>query len=502
MTADKANIIEELDMQLMALQQKSTTSLIHSERMCMSEIGTQASRVSRKASSRVGSSDGRELQEVRAISSRAHADELESLSPRPAIGYPTPRLHSANLDQIPISDTYLAKSNSVQSHSVSSYSPMPARRKPHDSMSGSYRPNAPHNSINVRDSPTKHTLDDLGPCLHLSDRHSDRSDNSYKSDNSKRHDSFHLAGHSSQRPMSRCSQTSADKSTKSKFPHEPEPACSIRSKSSQSQSLYSAHSASSRNSSYFRAKATEAAAKAAAAEVKLRANLEAQQVEDEIKVLEKRQQLAQRHITELKLRGEVEAAQARQAAYESALIDENADHARNTLFRPPSKAVSERSVAPLQTSALGPIKSVQIKSQPTSDFPPHDQTHDIQSTHIAQEISQSVAKTIGESMASAAIAMNQSHLAKPAIFSGDPLNYKDWQIAFDGLIGACPYTPLQKLHLLQDYVIGEALECVKGYCNLQDPNDYQVAIDALANESRRDKLIEERQILAQNIFFM
>ena len=126
-TADKANIIEELDMQLMALQQKSTTSLIHSERMCMSEIGTQASRVGRKASSRVGSSDGRELQEVRAISSRAHADELESLSPRPAIGYPTPRLHSANLDRIPISDTYLVKSNSVQSHSISSYSPMPAR---------------------------------------------------------------------------------------------------------------------------------------------------------------------------------------------------------------------------------------------------------------------------------------------------------------------------------------------------------------------------------------
>ena len=60
----------------------------------------------------------------------------------------------------------------------------------------------------------------------------------------------------------------------------------------------------------------------------------AQQVEDEIKVLEKRQQPAQRHITELKLRGEVEAAQARQAAYESALIDENADHARNTFHAP------------------------------------------------------------------------------------------------------------------------------------------------------------------------
>ena len=105
-------------------------------------------------------------------------------------------------------------------------------------------------------------------------------------------------------------------------------------------------------------------------------------------------------------------------------------------------------------------------------------------------------------MASAAIAMNQSHLAKSAVFSGDPLNYKDWQIAFDGLIGACPYTPLQKLHLLQEYISGEALECVKGYCNVQYPNAYQVAIDALANESRRDKLIEERQILAQNIFFM
>ena len=59
-TADKANIIEELDIQLMALQQKSTRSLIHSERMCMSEISTQASRVGRKASSRVGSSDGRD----------------------------------------------------------------------------------------------------------------------------------------------------------------------------------------------------------------------------------------------------------------------------------------------------------------------------------------------------------------------------------------------------------------------------------------------------------
>ena len=33
--------------------------------------------------------------------------------------------------------------------------------------------------------------------------------------------------------------------------------------------------------------------------------------------------IAQHHITELKLRGEVEAAQARQVAYESVLIDEN-----------------------------------------------------------------------------------------------------------------------------------------------------------------------------------
>ena len=260
----------------------------------------------------------------------------------------------------------------------------------------------------------------------------------------------------------------------------------------------SLQSGRSHTSSYYKTQATKAAAKVAAAEARLEAELKAKQAEEELEILQRKQQeevlAKKRHIAEIKLRGDVEAGKAQQRAFEDALEQQQDEDLRSSMLRPPTRShqqvgsTNER----MKPSILvdNPVAAkADIESPLTTDQLLQSQMSSNPAA-LAQNISDVIAKTVGESMATA-ITMNRNHIPAPAVFNGEPLEYTDWRIAFNGLIDSCPYTPLQKLHLLRQYVSGDAKECIKGYFTLKKPNAYQVALNALEEEFGSHEIIEE-----------
>lgn len=51
----------------------------------------------------------------------------------------------------------------------------------------------------------------------------------------------------------------------------------------------------------------------------------------------------------------------------------------------------------------------------------------------------------------------------PPVFSGNVLEYNDWKVAFDGLIGHLPLQPTQKFYYLKQYLSGKALNAVSSF---------------------------------------
>ena len=68
---------------------------------------------------------------------------------------------------------------------------------------------------------------------------------------------------------------------------------------------------------------------------------------------------------------------------------------------------------------------------------------------------------------------------EPAFFSGDPLEYKDWELSFNSLIEGKGLSDMEKLHYLKRYVKGQAKECVSGYFLYQSGDAYQKAKEQL-----------------------
>lgn len=269
---------------------------------------------------------------------------------------------------------------------------------------------------------------------------------------------------------------------------------SLRSHSIQSESsnpYASTQSSASRTSSYLKAKATETVAKVAAAEANLQTELEAKQVEEELELLQLKQKeqvmAKKRQITELRLRAELEAEKVQQV-YEDALSQQHEDEIRGSLMRPPSRAslslhsANRVTVTPLKFPIREEVKVPQFPRDSTTTTMLPQQVHDLGKV-MADAIRKSMAK---------AMTMTHTHIAKPSVFSGDALEYPDWKIAFEGLIGSCPYTPLQKLHILRDFVKGNAKEAIKGYFKLvANENAYQDAITTLDKEFGCEELVEE-----------
>ena len=237
-------------------------------------------------------------------------------------------------------------------------------------------------------------------------------------------------------------------------------------KSGSVRSRFSRHSEASHSSSYYKAKAKDSEAKAAAAEARLQAELKAKDLEEELALLELQQKqellTRKRQISEAKLRAEVDAERAQQQIYEEAAALDDDNNLKGSLLRPPSQISKQVVQKKRDTPESNDIAKVPEKASPT------------------------IAETI-----TAALSYSRLPFPEPIVFSGDPLQYADWKVAFNGLIGNKLCTPLEKLHLLRKYVSGEAKESVSGYFKLQSADAYSQALATLEKEFGNEDLVED-----------
>jgi hypothetical protein len=78
-----------------------------------------------------------------------------------------------------------------------------------------------------------------------------------------------------------------------------------------------------------------------------------------------------------------------------------------------------------------------------------------------------------------ALMLNRLPLQEPCIFTGDPLLYPTWRIAFSFLIERQRIAPSEKLLYLQRYLGGQAKEAVAGFFLLRDLEAYEKAMSVL-----------------------
>ena len=298
-------------------------------------------------------------------------------------------------------------------------------------------------------------------------------------------------------------------------------------------------SASSYTSAKLRVKQLEARASAAALQKKLRASEEAQLLEQQSQLLEQQQQQLEQQKQQLakdmehrKLQAEYEAALAQQEIFTQGIEEEDA----NALLNPPSipgqsfktpSYVSSNPAPSLQSRMPLNNKNVPVNTQSyhnTNRPQPQpsvllqsSQTHNI--TKIQTPIPEIVYLTPDKSVhtpAKGSVAAGSPNInpvssdqqafantlaqaihtiklkpAEPIIFFGNPLEYLDWKVSFEGLIESSSYTPLQKLALLQQYLGGKAKKVVASL--------FQIGTDQAFKDAKRklDKRFGKPHILTE-----
>ena len=79
------------------------------------------------------------------------------------------------------------------------------------------------------------------------------------------------------------------------------------------------------------------------------------------------------------------------------------------------------------------------------------------------------------------VTINSLPRPEPPVFSGDVLQYPDWNSAFTTLIDKCPIPENEKIFYLRKYITGKAKEAVEGYLLLNTSAAYRKARDVLEN---------------------
>lgn len=93
---------------------------------------------------------------------------------------------------------------------------------------------------------------------------------------------------------------------------------------------------------------------------------------------------------------------------------------------------------------------------------------------IKENSSAEFAKTLAESFS-----VSRLPAPEPAVFCGDPLRYKNWEMSFQTLIGRKNIPASEKIYYLQKYVGGPAKEVIEGYFLLSTEEAYQSALNIL-----------------------
>ncbi|XP_057709746.1 uncharacterized protein LOC130927761 [Corythoichthys intestinalis] len=218
----------------------------------------------------------------------------------------------------------------------------------------------------------------------------------------------------------------------------------------------SSHSKVSKHSSLSSAKRQDAAAEVAANEAVLEVLLEQ---ESHIKEMERQEaeiaerqrmlEAKRRELERLETIKKLKAAKARQQVYEqSACSDEEIHELLHSNFKQQNEVKSN-----ISDSHCKSCSSTQNVSHPKQDISTKE-----------------LVKVIAES-----ISCSRLPVPEPAMFSGDPLRYKDWKNSFKTLIDRKNIPAEEKTYYLRKYVSGPARKAIESYFLLGTESAYNAA---------------------------
>lgn len=281
-----------------------------------------------------------------------------------------------------------------------------------------------------------------------------------------------------------------------------------------SQSRKSSVAGSSRASSKIRAKQLDAKVKAAALKKKLEASKTAQ-------VLEQQALQISMAIEQNKIQAELDIAETENQILSQAIEEEEAV----SLFNPPSRHGQKVNLLSrdLGTPAPPPIITSQpnasaenMQANPHSSAPLLEQSQNMQNQTAAPQLAYLSPDISFQQPARAPVAVSPLNIgssasdhqafantlaqaihtiklkpAEPTIFFGNPLEYLDWKVAFEGLIESGSYTPLQKLALLQQYLGDKAKRVVANLFQIGTEEAFQEAKRKLNNKYGKPHILTE-----------
>ena len=239
---------------------------------------------------------------------------------------------------------------------------------------------------------------------------------------------------------------------------------SVEELSERAKSRKSDVASSKSSSSMLRIRIKEAQANQLAKETELLAELEAQQLEEEIATLERKKR---NRLKEIKLKAAITAEKRKQEVYYQALEEEN----RDVLLSSQLMSQTKSRHSPSTNQAPKPQPSIDRQQYGNRDvgLQPSSRTPSENSSRISEANSE-----LANAIASA-IQASRLPPPEPFVFAGDPLKYADWIVSFEGLVGNKQCSSVEKLHYLRRYVAGPAAEAINGYFQLHSENAYEKA---------------------------
>lgn len=227
---------------------------------------------------------------------------------------------------------------------------------------------------------------------------------------------------------------------------------------------------SSTHTSIHSVKRIEAVAEAAATQEVLAVLEEQEREETELQMLEAenlaKQQAIQdkcRKLARLEEVKKLNAARARVRIYDE--VEENIE-ATDLLYGfevAPELQVTSFTIPPVTTHALN-ASSPPFISQflaATSQSPCPQQLPQSPAASVLRPQEQNSSDLVTALVE--AISANRLPTPEPAVFTGDPLKFKDWQLSFETLIERKNIPKNEKLHYLRKYLGGTAKKAVEGY---------------------------------------
>ncbi|XP_057700916.1 uncharacterized protein LOC130921262 [Corythoichthys intestinalis] len=124
------------------------------------------------------------------------------------------------------------------------------------------------------------------------------------------------------------------------------------------------------------------------------------------------------------------------------------------------------------------------------------------------DLSQNSAANLAEAIASS-LTLNRLPVPEPAMFSGDPLKFLDFKMAFTALIDKRPISSCEKMLYLKNYLTGEARKAVEGFFYRCSEDAYIAAWSVLKDrygnpfvvqKAFRDKLVKWPKIGPSDCF--